>query len=113
MAHFAHILGGLVTNVIVVHNNELLIDGLENEQAGREFCTSLYGGEWVQTSYNSNFRKQFAGIGYTYDADADVFIAPQPYSSWSLDNNHDWQAPIPRPNNLCWWNETTGSWIQG
>lgn len=111
MAHFAHILDGLVTNVIVVHNNELLIDGIETEQAGREFCMSLYGGQWVQTSYNHNFRKQYAEVGYTYDDDADVFVKPQPYPSWSLDNNHEWQAPTAKPEGMYEWNESTLSWV--
>ena len=97
MAHFAKIENSKVVNCVVIHNNELLIDGVEVESKGAEFCTNLFGGEWVQTSYNGNFRKQFAGIGYSYDADADVFIAPQPFLSWSLDENHDWQPPIPMP----------------
>ena len=112
MAHFAHILDGLVTNVIVIHNDELLIDGLENEQAGRQFCHSLYGGEWIQTSYNNNFRKQYAGIGFAYNSDADVFIAPQPYQSWSLDVNNDWQAPTPKPEGAYSWNEETLAWVE-
>jgi hypothetical protein len=66
----------------------------------------------VQTSYNHNIRKQFAGTGYTYDSDSDVFVAPQPYPSWSLDDNSDWQAPTPMPedDNLYNWNEETQNW---
>ena len=112
MAHFAHILDGIITSVIVVHNNELLIDGVENEQAGQEFCHSLYGGEWIQTSYNNNFRKQYAGIGYTYDSDADVFITPQPYPSWTLDSNYDWQPPTAKPVGDFYWDEGTMSWLE-
>jgi len=64
-----------------------------------------------RTSYNSNIRKQYAGIGYSYDAVADVFVAPQPYPSWTLDSNHDWQPPVARPAEGMWmWNESTQSW---
>jgi hypothetical protein len=91
MAHFAQIQDGIVTQVIVVHNNELLVDNVEVESKGSEFCESLFGGVWVQTSYNNNFRKQYAGVGYSYDPVADVFIAPQPDPSWTLDENYDWQ----------------------
>jgi hypothetical protein len=111
MAHFAQIENGTVVNVIVVHNNELLIDGIEQEQKGIEFCQSLLGGTWVQTSYNGNIRKQYAGIGYTYDADADQFVAPQPYASWSLDSNNDWQAPTPKPEGSFIWDEETLAWV--
>jgi len=64
-----------------------------------------------RTSYNNNIRKQYAGIGYSYDAEADVFVAPQPYPSWTLDLNHDWQAPVARPAEGTWdWNEATQTW---
>ena len=64
-----------------------------------------------RTSYNSNIRKQYAGIGYSYDAAADVFVAPQPYASWTLDSSHDWQAPVARPAEGMWsWNEDTQAW---
>ena len=99
MAHFAQIdESNTVIQVIVVDNNELLLNGVESEQKGIEFCQSLFGGNWVQTSYNGNFRKQFAGIGYKYDVVADVFILPKPYPSWSLDDNFDWQSPTPKPS---------------
>lgn len=111
MAHFVQIVDGVVVNGIVVHNNELLVDGVENEAKGREFCNKLLGGEWIQTSYNNNFRKQYAGIGWTYDADADQFVAPQPYPSWSLDSNNDWQPPTPKPNGDYFWNEQQLNWI--
>jgi hypothetical protein len=111
MAHFAQISEGIVTNVIVVHNNELLVDGVENEQKGKEFCHNLFGGEWVQTSYNGSIRKQYAGIGYTYDEAADVFVAPQPFPSWSLDSNHDWQPPTPKPEGDFYWDEESLSWL--
>ena len=64
-----------------------------------------------RTSYNSNIRKQYAGIGYSYDSVADVFVAPQPYASWTLDSSHDWQAPVARPAEGMWsWNEETQAW---
>ena len=112
MAHFAQIENGTVTQVIVVSNNELLVDGIEVESKGVEFCQSLFGGIWVQTSYNNNIRKQYAGIGFTYDADADQFVAPQPYASWSLDSNNDWQAPTPKPEGSFAWDEETLAWVE-
>lgn len=79
MAHFAELdNNNTVLRVIVVNNNDLLVNGKENEQKGIEFCQSLFGGTWVQTSYHGNIRYNYAGIGYTYDADADAFIAPKP-----------------------------------
>ena len=115
MAHFAELdENNTVLQVIVVHNNELLdTSGNESEAKGVEFCSTLFGHtNWVQTSYNHNIRKQFAGTGYTYDSDSDVFVAPQPYPSWSLDDNFDWQAPTPMPedDNLYNWNEETQNW---
>lgn len=115
MAHFAELdENNTVLQVIVVHNNELLgADGNEYEEKGVQFCETLFGhANWKQTSYNHNIRKQFAGVGYTYDLDKDVFVAPQPYPSWSLDDNSDWQAPTPMPedDNMYSWNEDTQSW---
>jgi hypothetical protein len=78
MAHFAELDdNNIVTNVIVVHNNELLDEnGIESEWKGIEFCIQHFGGRWVQTSYNANFRGKYAGIGFTYDETLDEFIAP-------------------------------------
>jgi hypothetical protein len=114
MAHFAKIDNNIVTQVIVVNNNELLDNGVELESKGIAFCQSLFGGTWVQTSYNNKIRKQYAGIGYTYDINADVFIAPQPYPSWLLDSNYDWQAPISMPTDgkIYEWDEVTTSWVE-
>jgi hypothetical protein len=114
MAHFAQILNGVVARVIVVNNNELLVDGVENGLKGVEFCQDLFGGEWVQTSYNNNIRKQYAGVGYRYDAVADVFITPQPFPSWSLDENYDWQAPIdyPADGKNYSWDEANQVWVE-
>jgi hypothetical protein len=129
MAHFAEIdQKNIVIKVIVVSNLELLVDNVENEEKGINFCKSVFGENtrWVQTSYNSNFRKQFAGKDFFYDSIKDKFIVPQPYSSWILDQNDEWQAPIPRPEtyNLGLknennepikdpyrWDESTLSWI--
>lgn len=113
MAHFAELdKNNIVIRVIVVHDNECKDqDGNESEAIGALFCHNLLGGHWKQTSYNGNIRKQYAGTGFTYDADADVFVAPQPYPSWSLDLNHDWQPPVARPAEGMWsWNEETLSW---
>jgi hypothetical protein len=115
MAHFAELdENNTVLQVIVVHNNELKgANGVEYENKGIQFCETLFGhANWKQTSYNHNIRKQFAGVGYTYDSDKDVFVAPQPFPSWSLDDNSDWQAPTPMPedDNLYSWNEETQDW---
>ncbi len=107
MAHFAKIENNLVTQVLVVDN--------DLEYRGADFLSNdlALGGTWIQTSYNNNFRKQFAGIGFTYDEINDVFIAPQPYPSWSLDSDYDWQAPTPMPEGEDWdWDEATLSWVE-
>lgn len=67
-----------------------------------------------RTSYNNKIRKQFAAIGYTYDPENDIFISPQPYPSWTLDDNFDWQPPKPMPSDGFWyWDEELGEWING
>lgn len=88
MAHFAKLDdNNVVKQVIVVHNNELLDDnGNESEQKGIEFCQSLFGGNWIQTSYNNKFRNTFAGVGYVYDPQRNAFIAPRPEGEgWEFD----------------------------
>jgi hypothetical protein len=113
MAHFAQLdENNVVTQVIVVNNNELLVDGVESEDKGIAFCQSLFGGNWKQTSYNGAIRKNYAGIGYTYDPTNDWFYAPQPYPSWILDADAKWQPPVPRPidSKIYFWNEETLSW---
>ena len=78
MAHFAELdENNIVTRVIVVHNNELLVNGIELEQKGIDFCVAHYGGTWIQTSYNNNFRSCYAGCGYIYDPINNVFVAPE------------------------------------
>lgn len=112
MAHFAEIdENNLVTRIIVVDNKELLDEnGNESELIGIAFCQSLFGGQWVQTSYNNNFRKAYAGIGCLYDEEKDIFISPSPYPSWKLDDEGNWQAPKERPIGEVFWNESQQSW---
>jgi len=117
MAHFAEINeNNIVTQVIVVNNTELLEGEQESEIKGIDFCESLYGHRnWVQTSYNANIRYNFAGIGYTWDSENDAFYAPQPFASWSLDENFIWQAPIPYPEDasadkVYEWDEDNLTW---
>ena len=118
MAHFAQLDGNnVVTQVIVVANEELLFEGVENETQGVIFCRSLFGNDtkWVQTSYNGNIRKHYAGIGFTYDADKDAFIAPQPYASWVLDADLNWTAPVEMPvveGKFFGWFEPNQEWIE-
>ena len=86
MAHFVELdENNVVICGIVVHNNELLIDGVESEQKGIDFCVSHYGGTWIQTSYNATIRKNYAGIGYLYDEGRDAFIAPEPEDNIGFD----------------------------
>ena len=115
MAHFAQLDdNNIVTQVIVVANNELLLDGVETEAKGVIFCKSLFGEDtkWKQTSYNSTMRKNYAGIGYTYDVANDYFYAPRPYPSWTLDAEARWQPPVAMPTDdkMYTWNEETLSW---
>ena len=114
MAHFAQLNDeNLVTQVIVVANQDTADkDGVENEAIGIAFCNNLLGGHWKQTSYNGNIRKNYAGIGYKYDAELDAFIPPQPYASWTLDENAQWKAPVDYPTDggRYTWNEETLTW---
>ena len=114
MAHFAQIdSDNIVTQVIVVSNNDCGGgDFPASEEIGAAFCTNLLGGTWKQTSYNNNFRKRYAGIGYAYDAERDAFIAPKPYPSWTLNETTcDWEAPVARPETGFWvWNEEELQW---
>ena len=117
MAHFAQLDNlNTVTQVIVVHNNELIDqNGNESEEKGIQFCKSIFGEQtnWIQTSYNGTFRKNFAGYGYKYDEVHDAFIPPQPYLSWVLNNTtFVWEPPIPYPSDdkIYIWNESTLAW---
>lgn len=117
MAHFAKLdINNIVTEIVVVNNAVLIkADGTESELKGKQFLNNLLGSAtWKQTSYNHSFRKQFAGIGFTFDSEKNKFIAPQPYPSWELDSNDDWQAPVDYPDdgNNYQWNEENQSWEQ-
>lgn len=116
MAHFAELdANNVVLRVIVVGNKDTSdASGVEKESIGKAFCERLFGGNWVQTSYNGNIRKRYAGIGYSYDPTLDAFIAPQPYPSWTLDANADWQAPVPMPDDgkMYSWDEAAQSWVE-
>ena len=111
MAHYAFLDGNnVVTEVIVGINETELIEGLDPETWYGNFRNQTC----VRTSYNGNIRKQYAGIGYTYDADADVFIALQPFASWSLDDDYNWQPPTPKPTDgkEYAWFEPNRQWIE-
>jgi hypothetical protein len=117
MAHFAKLdENNVVTEVIVVSNSDTSdAFGVEKESIGIAFCEHLFGGNWLQTSYNANFRKNYAGIGYTYDAAIDAFVPPKPYPSWILNpNTAQWEAPVPYPNDgkQYVWDEATLSWVE-
>jgi hypothetical protein len=131
MAHFAEINNnGIVLRVVNACNQDIENNGGEqSEQAAEHFKTicplSSEGVKWVQTSYNNNFRKQYAGIGDIYDVNKDKFLKQKPYPSWVLDANDDWQAPSPKPitynqnvvgpnntilNDLYYWDEIDKVW---
>ncbi len=114
MAHFAQIENNMVTKVIVVSNKDTSNkEGVEIEQIGINFCSNLLGGTWKQTSYNGLIRKNYAGIGYTYDESRDAFIAPKPYNSWILNEDTcQWKAPVDYPKNgeNYTWNESMQLW---
>lgn len=115
MAHFAEIVNNNIVNRVIVVNNKELLDnnGIEREFLGQAFCYKLLGGYWIQTSFNGTFRKNFAGIGYTYDKERDAFIPPQPYPSWVLNEETClWNPPIeyPKDGRNYSWNESTQNW---
>jgi len=114
MAHFAKLENNIVTNVIVVANQDILDEnGQESEQKGIDFCSNLLGGTWKQTSYNGKIRKNYAGIGYAYDESRDAFIPAKPYNSWLLDElTCQWKAPVAMPTDdkMYSWDEDTLSW---
>ena len=116
MAHFAEIgLNNTVLRVIVVHNNDCLLNGVETESVGAAFCRNLFGGTWKQTSYNGTIRKNYAGVGYQYDSTRDAFIPPKPYASWVLNETTcRWDAPVacPTDDKTYRWDEATISWVE-
>ena len=121
MAHYAELdSNNVVLRVIVVSNADTsTAQGEEKESIGIAFCERLLGGTWVKTSYNAKIRKNYAGIGYTYDKDRDAFIPPKPYASWVLNETTClWNAPVAMPSDvgqgeppkMYTWNENTTSW---
>jgi hypothetical protein len=125
MAHFAEINSlQKVTRVLVLDNTDTQNKlGEEVEEIGAKYLQNAFGGTWVQTSYNTAnglhklggvpFRKNYAGIGFTYDVERDAFIPPSPFPSWTLDEaTCSWEAPTPRPDGDYVWNEETQAWDQ-
>ena len=116
MAHFAKIgMNGRIIEVLKVNNEVILdADGNESEINGVDFLTKLTGWSiWKQTSYNGNIRKNYAGIGFTYDEDRDAFIPKKPFNSWILDEETcQWEAPVAYPNDgqRYSWNEENQTW---
>jgi len=116
MAHFAQLDdNNVVTQVIVVGNSDTAdANGVEKEHIGAAFCEKLFGGNWKQTSYNGSIRKNYAGIGYTYNEDIDAFVPPKPFPSWLLNNETaQWEAPVAMPTEGMWrWDEDAGEWVE-
>lgn len=115
MAHFAELDdNNIVTRVVVVHNNELLLNGVETESKGVAFLNTLYGhNRWKQTSYNKKIRKNYAGVGFSYNQNKDAFIPPKPFNSWILDDELClWKSPVPYPadGSSYVWDETMLNW---
>jgi len=117
MAHFAKIAKGSIVEKVIIINNSVITDndGNEQEQLGIDFINNLYGTRdvWKQTSYNGNIRKNYAGIGFTYDQTRDAFIPPKPFNSWILDEDTClWEAPVAYPDDGkdYEWNESTKQW---
>jgi len=125
MAHFAELNNSNeVLRVIVISNDDVEANGGELSSEAETFVASIVphsedGTAWKQTSYNNNFRKQYAGIGDTFDSSKDKFIKPKPYPSWSLDSNDDWEAPVTYPTIteidskpvLISWDEDNQKWL--
>lgn len=118
MAHFAKLdKNNIVTAVSVINNDVCQINGVESEAAGVAFLKQLYGADtvWKQTSYNGKIRKNYAGVGYTYDQQIDAFIPPKPYQSWVLNESTcQWDAPIAMPadGKKYRWDEAKKSWVE-
>ena len=115
MAYFAKIENGIVTQIIVISNDKCPGNFPESESLGVSFCNSIFTGEWKQTSYNNSFRKRYAGVGYEYNSEHDVFISPKPFDSWVLNvNDFIYESTIEAPNDgkNYYWDEETISWIE-
>ena len=115
MAHFAKIdENNVVTQVVVVDNKDTSdAEGVEKEHIGAAYLEKILGGNWKQTSYNGNFRKNYAGIGYTYRSDIDAFVPPKPFPSWLLNANAQWEAPVAMPTDgqMYSWDEENINWV--
>jgi hypothetical protein len=116
MAHFAEIgENNVVLRVIVVSDSDTSdTHGIEHEEIGAEFCRNLLGGTWKKTSYNANIRKNYAGMGYTYDSTRDAFIPPKPFNSWILNEDTcGWEPPtsMPTDGTLYRWSEDELAWL--
>jgi hypothetical protein len=117
MAYFAELdNNNVVLRVLAVSNDDCPDPAPDNEQQGINFLASIgLGSNWKQTSYNANFRKNYAGIGYVYDAVRDAFILPQPFASWVLNETTcQWESPVPYPTDgkQYSWDESTVSWVE-
>lgn len=120
MAHFAEIdENNIVKRVIVVDDKDCLDqNGVESEKVGVDFCKNIFGGTWIKTSYNNKIRVNFAGAGYSYDSEKDVFIPPKPFEKYILNTKtYQWEPPIPypdfdeeNPNIFYVWNDNKGEW---
>ncbi len=115
MAHFAKIdENSVVTQVVVVDNKDTSdAEGIEKEHIGAAHLEKILGGNWKQTSYNGNFRKNYAGIGYTYRSDIDAFVPPKPFPSWLLNADAQWEAPVAMPTDgqMYSWDEENINWV--
>jgi hypothetical protein len=125
MAHFAELdNNNVVLRVVVISNDDVDANGGDLSTGAEDFVEALVpassgGVAWKQTSYNNNFRKQYAGIGCSYDASKNMFIVPKPYASWTLNSSGDWEAPVTYPNDLeegglfvnTSWDEDNSRWL--
>ena len=117
MAHFAEIdaLQRVIRVLVVEDKDTQDKDGNEVDSIGMKYLNDAFGGTWVQTSYNNNFRKNYAGSGYTYDSSRDAFIPSKPFSSWTLDESTcRWDAPVTMPDDgkAYIWDEDTTNWVE-
>lgn len=117
MAHFARIdENGIVIDMLVVSDSDTVDEnGVEKQEIGQAYLHNAFGGSWIQYSYNGRIRKQLPAIGYKYDAENDVFVAPRPYRQWELNEHFDWEPPVPMPEPIDgyhwhWEEKGDGAW---